>query len=223
MVPKCYTEKPELSPLTRGRSPDVVPLFCMPAPLSTQTLWRHQQQVPVQGDARKKVSFWSVEFPKEYANVLALVDVFTTRYPVAKLAQLSYEDRGRLHRKLVKAVDEVLPDSWSNWESSAENSNAKSKTAADVFVANANFRLRLKKKQGACKKSVHSTPGGDRRDLLGEQAEQRSKMRAGTLVLSETMVMSVKMVCFLAKLYNMSSMIPLYCSSPFGWALEEAH
>jgi len=175
------------------------------------------------GGPVKKVRFWSKEFPEAYATAWDLVDQHTTSYPAAKLAQLSYEDRGRLHRKLVKAVDEVLPDSWSNWESSAENSNAKSKTAADVFVATANFRLRLKKKQGACKKSVHSTPGGDRRDLLGEQAEQRSKMRAGTLVLSETMVMSVKMVCFLAKLYNMSSMIPLYCSSPFGWALEEAH
>jgi hypothetical protein len=52
---------------------------------------------------------------------------------------------------------------------------------------------------------VHASKGGDRRDVLGEQAEQRSKMKAGTMVLSDTMVMRVKEVCFLAKIYNMST------------------
>ena len=61
-------------------------------------------------EKRKKVSFWSVEFPKEYANVLALVDVFTTRYPVAKLAPLSRQKKNNLHRKLVKAINDGLPD-----------------------------------------------------------------------------------------------------------------
>jgi hypothetical protein len=51
-----------------------------------------------------------VEFPKEYANVLALVDVFTTRYPVAKLAPLSRQKKNNLHRKLVKAINDGLPD-----------------------------------------------------------------------------------------------------------------
>jgi hypothetical protein len=157
------------------------------------------------GGPGKKVSVWSLEFPTEYAIAWELVDQHTTSYPAAKLAQLSYEDRGRLHRKLVKAVDEVLPVSWSNWESSAENSNAKSRTAADKFVVNAKTKLRLQKKEGACVTSVHASKGGDRRDVLGEQAEQRSKMKAGTMVLSDTMVMRVKEVCFLAKIYNMST------------------
>jgi hypothetical protein len=175
------------------------------------------------GGPRKKIRVWSSEFPTEHATAWDLVDQHTTSYPVAKLAQLSHADRGRLHRELVKAVHEVLPKAWRDWESSGESLLAKSRTAADIFVDNAKRKLRLKKNQGASIKSVHSTPGGVRYNKLGEEAEQRSKMKAGTLVLSETMVMSVKMVCFLAKLYNMSSMIPLYCSSPFGWALEEAH
>ena len=175
------------------------------------------------GGPVKKVRFWSVEFPTEHAIAWDLVDQHTTRYPVAKLAQLSYADRGILHRELVKAVHKVLPKAWRDWESSGESRSAKSKTAADVFVDAAKAKLRLKKNQGASINSAHSTPGGVRYDQRGEEAEQRSKMKAGTLVLSETMVMSVKMVCFLAKLYNMSSMIPLYCSSPLGCALEESH
>ena len=122
------------------------------------------------GGPVKKVRFWSKEFPEAYATAWDLVDQHTTSYPAAKLAQLSYEDRGRLHRKLVKAVDEVLPDSWSNWESSAENSNAKSKTAADVFVVQANFRLRLKKNRVHAKK-VYTRPqaGTDAMCLASKQ------------------------------------------------------
>jgi hypothetical protein len=110
-----------------------------------------------------------------------------------------------LHRELVKAVHKVLPKAWRDWESSGESRRSKSKTAADIFVDNAKTKLRLQKKEGACVTSVHASKGGDRRDVLGEQAEQRSKMKAGTMVLSDTMVMRVKEVCFLAKIYNMST------------------
>jgi hypothetical protein len=147
----------------------------------------------------KKTRVWCKEFPEEYAIAWAKVDAHTTRYPVAELATLSKSERDALHRELVQDVHKGLPDSWSNWESSAENSNAKSRTAADKFVVNAKTKLRLQKKEGACVTSVHASKGGDRRDVLGEQAEQRSKMKAGTMVLSDTMVMRVKEVCFLAK------------------------
>ena len=157
------------------------------------------------GGPVKKVRFWSKEFPEAYAIAWAKVDAHTTRYPVAELATLSKSERGALHRVLVRDVHKELPDSWSNWESSAENSKAKSRTAADKFVDTAKSKLRLQHKEGACVTSVHASKGGDRRDRLGEQAEQRSKMKAGTMVLSDTMVMRVKEVCFLAKIYNMST------------------
>jgi hypothetical protein len=116
---------------------------------------------------------------------------------VARLATLGKPAQQKLLRELVKAVDDELPDAWRTL-----GAYAPSKTSGCNQSIN---------------KSVHSDPDGVRHDQRGEEAQERDRMKAGTLLLSDTMQMRrTREVCLLQKMYNMSSMMLLYCSFPLG-------
>ena len=73
------------------------------------------------------------------------------------LAALTQTKTRALHQELVQDVHDGLPKEWKNWKSSG-------RSAADIFVSHAKFKIRLEKAQGACRVSVLSQKGGHRID-----------------------------------------------------------
>ena len=121
---------------------------------------------------------WRTTFPRQWAAVDLLVDLFTEEWTVAKLQALKKVERKKLLKKLVASVELLLPDAWKTSQLKKENF-----TPADCFVRNALSRWRRKKGQGACIASKNTpVPGGIRYDHDAYHRQQRCLFNAGTIV-----------------------------------------